>query len=155
MNNQSNLGFNEEYDREFFKTMRFAFVSMFVVILFLFAAANSWAEIKFTLSGVETDARFVRTWTVKGNRDPDTRYIKYRFLAGDGNFYNKIREVDLEAWITPANRTLAVTYLPNQPGVSILTSERTRFWIYIFLILLLMPTIWCIWAWRHAVQGKL
>lgn len=77
--------------------------------------------------GIDGEAVVVGHWVMGTPRSGNTYYVKYRYYD-QGHFYRREEQVGsnrYKAW--PTGTRVAVRYLPQNPYVSRITSEKNHF----------------------------
>lgn len=112
---------------------------------------QSCRELTYIASGAKIEATIDRAYEVtrRGRWSTSKRIeIDYAFQAADGQSYRGSATVAPSDWKPSEEGRVAITYLPSDPRISTLTSERSRIWILVLFAILgvIGYGCWRIWA---------
>ena len=143
------------YDSETRSNTRSFRFGIVVIILFVMSMVKSCTELKYTVWGEVTTATVTRTATVQESRRTESFRVIYHFDDAEGTTYEGFDRVEQDTWTMPEDRRIEIMYLPGNPDTNLILAQRSRFWVWVFLGMLAVFTIWCIKAYRDAEADRL
>ena len=123
---------------------------MFVVLLFLLSGFKSCEELKYTMSGV-----VVAGSVAKVTEHAEYMSVKYRFRDTSGKWWKGGTRINETNWDRPEKDQVEVIYLPNDPEVSTLVSQRSTFFPVLFAVMGLWLIGWVAYIFYLAKEGRL
>ncbi len=129
-------------------------VGFFVLAFFIISGVRSCGEIRYTLTGVETEARVFRSADVRERRREFTE-VSYRFKDEDDVDRRGSFEVPKGEWHGANGDMVEIIYASGNPNRSTRPEDRSGIPIVIFLVITAAGSLWCWQAYRLAKRGIL
>ena len=130
-------------------------VGMLLVGIFLISGFKSCTQIRYSLSGVTTNATIYKAYEEKSVRTGTKIVIRYHFTDEEGKHHKAGDRINVEDWIEPLGKDVEIIYLPSDPETATLTYLRSWGWSVIFLVMLVAMGIWSVNFYIKAQKGIL